>query len=29
METLIVFSVGAMVALYTVIIARCLHETEW
>jgi hypothetical protein len=29
MEYLIAFAVGAMVALYTVIIVRCLHEPEW
>jgi hypothetical protein len=29
MEYLIVVGVVAMMALYTVIIARCLHEPEW
>jgi hypothetical protein len=29
MEYLIAFSVAAMMALYTVIIARCLREPEW
>ena len=29
MEYLIAFSVVAMMALYTLIIARCLREPEW